>query len=187
MPSPIAHASVGFLGVPALGDRPAGEARWRTWAVALLVVFACGAPDLDIIAGWLILNDPFTHHGAYSHSLLLAPAFGVLFALAVRWLRPGLPMGRAWAVGSVLYAAHVVMDALIYDTRGVAMLWPLVPDRFASPIVLFVGVEYSQWWRWDMHMLTLANEGAFAVLVLWVSRAIGRLRRPRGVAAHATG
>ncbi len=187
MPSPIAHASIAFLGTPALGEAPSHEAWWKRWALVLLVVFACGAPDLDIIVGWLLLGEPFTHHGAMSHSLLVAPLFGLGFAWAARLLRPGLRLQRAWAVGAALYGAHVVMDALIYDTRGVAMLWPLLPDRFASPLVVFVGVEYSQWWRWDMHLLTLANECAFGVLVLWVSRELRRPRVPRGSPSHAAG
>lgn len=187
MPSPIAHASVAFLGSAALGDRAQNESVWRTWAVVLLVVFACGAPDLDIIAGWLLISDGFTYHGAYSHSLLLAPVFGVLFAGGMKLLRPGVTLGRAWAVGAALYAGHVVMDALIYDTRGVAMLWPILPDRFASPVVLFVGVEYSQWWRWDMHLLTLVNEVAFGVLMLWVSRRLKRRVETQRSLASATG
>lgn len=186
MPSPIAHASVALFGPAALGARPTDEPRWRTWAVALLMVFACGAPDLDVFAGWLIIGDAFKHHGAYSHSLLLAPVFGVGFALVLRALRPSATLARSWMLGAALYAAHVLMDALIYDTRGVGLFWPLLPDRFASPLVIFVGLEYSEWWRWDQHLLTIANEVAFGVLVLWFSRQLRRPRALEGAIAHAS-
>ncbi|MEO1534816.1 MAG: metal-dependent hydrolase [Planctomycetota bacterium] len=187
MPSPIAHASVAFVGARFLGERPASEPRWRSWAVALLVVFACGAPDLDIIAGWIFINDGFTYHGLYSHSLLVAPAFGVLFAIALRVLRPSAALGRAFALGAALYAIHVILDALIYDTRGVAMLWPIIPDRFASPFVIFVGVEYSHWWRWEMHVLTIVNEVAFGIVMLWLSRQTSTLGEARRTKLHAAG
>ncbi|MEO1583726.1 MAG: metal-dependent hydrolase [Planctomycetota bacterium] len=177
MPAPLAHGAVAFLGVPLVGQRPAAEPRLRTLLVVALVVFACGAPDLDLIVGLLLIGDPFTHHGAFSHSLLAAPVFGGVFACLLRWLRPTVTLGRAWAVGAGLYAVHVCMDALIYDTRGAALLWPILSDRFASPIVLFVGVEYGQWWRWDLHMLTLANEAAFAVVMWWLSVEWRRRRR----------
>ncbi|MEL6797708.1 MAG: metal-dependent hydrolase [Planctomycetota bacterium] len=185
MPSPIAHAAVALLAAPALGECPTAEPRWRTLAVMLLVVFACGAPDLDIIAGWLLIQDGFTYHGAYSHSLLLAPVFGLPFAVALRWLRPDLSLSRSFLVGTLLYAAHVVLDTLIHDTRGVSLLWPLLPDRYASPIIIFVGVEYGEWWRWDMHLLTVLNESAFAVLVLWFSKLVFRSRSQPGGIAHA--
>ncbi len=185
MPSPLAHASIALLAAPALGGRAPAEPRWRAWAVALLVVFACGAPDLDIIAGWLLIGDGFTYHGAYSHSLVLAPVFGVPFALALRVLRPRIAFGRGFTLGTLLYAAHVVMDTLIFGTRGVALLWPLLPDRFASPVVVFVGVEYSEWWRWDLHLLALLNEGSFAVIVLWLSRVVRSRRARFGSLAHA--
>ncbi|MEL6497046.1 MAG: metal-dependent hydrolase [Planctomycetota bacterium] len=185
MPSPIAHASIALIADSAIGDRPRAEALWRRAAFGLAVVFACGAPDLDIIAGWVLIGDGFTHHGAYSHSFACAVIFGLVFAPIFRWLRPTIRIGRAIVLGWGLYAAHIVMDTLIYDTRGVGLLWPLLPDRFASPIVLFVGVEYGQWWRWDLHLLTVLNEGAFAVLVLWLSKAATAARRRKAGPTHA--
>lgn len=181
MPSPIAHAALAIPAHALLAAPARGPVRGpMVWA---LLAFACVAPDMDIPIEWVRTGDAFINHGSYSHSLLLAPAFGLLFLGAMKRISPGVRTGRAFAIGTALYALHVTMDLLTAGSRGVSLLWPLVPDRLGSPIGLFVGVEHSDWARIDRHLMTVATEGVFA-LGVW---AITRLVRKRADRERADG
>lgn len=181
MPSPIAHGSIAIAAHAALGARPVGVV--RTLAVWGLLLFACVAPDMDIPIEWARTGDAFALHGTYSHSLLLAPAFGVLFTLAMRLIAPSVRTPRALAIGTALYALHVLMDLVTMGSRGVSLFWPLSDARIASPIAIFVGVEHSDWKRLDLHLLTLVTEGAFALVVWGLTRAV--VKRRTGAASDA--
>jgi membrane-bound metal-dependent hydrolase YbcI (DUF457 family) len=181
MPSPIAHGSLTMLALPALGSAPSG--RLRRVLLTGLVLFACVAPDMDILVGLLSTGDGFADHGHRSHSLLLAPGFGVMFAALARAIGWRGTLVRAWAVGTLLYALHVVMDLLTIGSRGVGLLWPIVPERIASPFGVFVGVEHGEWWLWREHLLTLANESVFAGVIYAIARMLRRRRADRKAAA----
>lgn len=174
MPSPIAHGSLVVPACAALGAETRGLRGLMAFG---LVLFATVAPDMDIPISWARTGKPFLEHGSYSHSLLLAPIFGVLFACAMKLISPNVRAVRAFAVGALLYALHVVMDLLVIDSRGVSMFWPIVPGRIASPYGIFAGVEYSDWRRWDLHLLMLANEVLFGLVVWGVTAIVIRRRR----------
>ena len=161
-------------------DMPRDVRKPIIWA---MLIFASFAPDLDIIINLIRTGDGFQLHGAHSHSLLLAPVFGVLFLCAIKWIWPGAKPSRVFMVGTGLYALHVIMDLLTMDSRGVALFWPIFPDRIASPVAIFVGVEHSDWKRIDLHALTLITETMFAALVFGISRFITGVRR--GYKSHA--
>ena len=176
MPSPIAHGSLAIPARAALGAETKGL---RGLIVFGLLGFACVAPDMDIAISWMRTGRPFAEHGSYSHSFLLAPAFGVLFACALRLISPKSRTLRAFAIGTLLYALHVVMDLVTIGSRGVAMFWPIYSERLASPYGVFVGVEHSNWKRYDLHLLMLANEVAFGLVVWGLTVLVVRRRRRR--------
>ena len=179
MPSPIAHGS---LAIPAWSLLRRGVSppisRLRRAMLVLWLLFATVAPDADIAISWIRTGKPFQDHGSYAHSLLISPFFGVIFAAGWIMLQKGADFRRAWLVGSALYALHIVMDWMTIGSRGVAMVWPITSQRFLAPFGLFAGVEHSQWQRWDLHLIMLANETIFLLLVwslsAWFQRRIAR-------------
>lgn len=180
MPSPIAHGSLTIPARALLGAEARGVRGVRGLVVWGMLLFASVAPDVDIALSWYRTGRPFAEHGSYTHSLLLAPVFGVVFALALRLVVPGAGFWRAVLVGTGLYGLHVVMDLVTMGSRGVSMFWPVVPGRIVSPIGVFVGVEHSDWKRVDLHLLTIGTESAFALAVWAVTRAARKRRGARG-------
>jgi membrane-bound metal-dependent hydrolase YbcI (DUF457 family) len=148
-----------------------------------MLLFASVAPDFDIVINLFRSGNAFAKHGSYSHSLLLAPIFGVLFACAIKCIYRQARPGKVFMIGAGLYALHVMMDLLTHDSRGVSLLWPIMPERIACPAWLFVGVEHSNWKRLDMHLMTLITESVFAAAVYFISKHIAGIRR--GHRAHA--
>jgi len=160
-----------------LGVDVRGSQSLMVWG---LLAFAAVAPDVDIAISLIRTGRPFAEHGMYTHSLLLAPIFGVLFAGALRAITGNVRLGRAVLIGTLLYALHVVMDLITVGSRGVSMFWPVVPGRITSPFGVFVGVEHSDWKRVDLHLLTIGTEVAFG-LIVWALTHAARRRKGRGV------
>lgn len=177
MPSPIAHGSLAIPARAMLGVEARGFRSLMVWG---LLAFAAVAPDVDIALSWIRTGRPFAEHGMYTHSLLIAPIFGVLFAGALRAITRNVRLGRAVIVGTFLYALHVLMDLVTMGSRGVSLFWPVVPERIASPFGVFVGVEHSDWKRVDLHLLTIGTEVAFGLIVWALTHAVRR-RKGRGV------
>ncbi len=161
MPSPLAHVTIGAL----LADTqrtllPDRRSQFRLLAVCL---FFSLAPDLDVIPG-LIAGDLNAYHNQASHSLLFALGVSLLGAPVVSSLLPSLSIKRSFLIVFVCYTTHILMD-LVTRGRGVLLLWPFTDHRFASPVPLFYGVERSYGvWTYH-HLITLANEIVFIVLV----------------------
>lgn len=186
MPSPLAHASLALLATPALTGAD-GRPRARTKRLALwtLVLVFLLLPDADIAVGALTSGDPFAAHGTWSHSFVLAPLAGVAFALIVRTLS-NATFSRATLVGALCYASHVALDAITHG-RGVAMLWPIIPERIPLPFELFSGVRHSEPGNFAAHARTLAEESVFVLVVSALAFGIARLRRtPSAPAAEPT-
>lgn len=164
MPSPLAHGSLLLLAwPPASRARGAPHARLPRALLALSILGALWAPDGDILLDPLLGNAPFTLHGGPVHSLLLGLLFGVVFAAWCK-LFTSLSWMRLWLIGTAAWWSHVLMDAATHG-RGVMLLWPFSADRLRLPTPLFVGLHHSDWSRWDLHLLTLANELVFAALI----------------------
>ena len=57
------------------------------------------------------------------------------------------------------------------------LLWPFSYERIALPFPLFFGAEHSQPLAWKLHLITLANDLGFAVVVWIVARWLTKRRR----------
>ena len=174
MPSPLGHSAVAIAYWPAIRRRSAHLGRGRRWLLAVLLLGALLAPDLDILAGPLAGQPLLHYHNGISHSLLFALVFGVLFGGVCRLL-----VGRGTVffagVGTSAYVVHVLLDACCWG-RGVLLFWPFSDVRIISPVYLFLGVRHSCDAPWYMHVLTVLNELVFAAIVWGVVR---WFRRPR--------
>ena len=167
MPSPIAHLTIGYAIYRHYKNR-LPEARNQFWKLPLQISVVAGLsmlPDLDVIPA-ILFRDMQRFHNNFSHSFLFAipVAFGVagIFHRVYRsnfWL---------WFVMSLIsYDLHVFMDALTAE-RGVMMFWPLTEARFASPIKIFYGLQWSLGWSSIWHLWTIFTEALFGSVVVLV-------------------
>ncbi len=178
MPSPIAHCSLVFGLLPPIERRiqPSLSNSQRRALIAALIG-ALLAPDLDILFGPLTGAPLMTYHNGPTHSLILAPLFGLLCAgLAWGGLRRG--MAVCGVVGTLAYAGHVLLDAVCWG-RGVLMFWPLSESRFGGPPYLFMGVRHSKGLFVVDHLLTLLNELAFVTAIWLAAWGLQRWQRRR--------
>jgi len=184
VPSPIAHCSLALALWPPLRRRLGPVAPWRRGVLMLGLLAALVAPDLDILADPLLGRAWFESHGGALHSLAAGVVFGVVFALACRLIVP-LRLRDLWLAGTAAYCSHVVLDACTRG-RGVALLWPLWPERIALPVPLFIGVHHGpdELGRWDLHAAMVASELAFAALVWLAVRWMRRRAESRDDIAH---
>ena len=176
MPSPLAHASLALLAIPALDrDRPPMRALLARPLLAALITAFLLLPDVDIALGWLTTGRAFADHGTITHALIWSPLAGGVFALLAK------PLTKArWPLlillGAGLFASHGLMDAFTHG-RGVALLWPFVPGRIAPPFEMFVGLRHSEPGNWRAHLVTLGTESLFAGAVWGVAILLHKARR----------
>lgn len=73
------------------------------------------------------------------------------------------------ALGFLAHTSHVLIDALTWGP-GVQMFWPLTDARFTAPFHIFWGVRHSVNAPAHWHLITVANDLAFAVVVWLIVR-----------------
>lgn len=188
MPSPVAHASLAALVLPAAGRRLS-----TIPAIVLigLSAFWLVLPDFDFLVALIGLTDSVYSHGSWSHSVLWTVPAGLVFALVARVVmpednRPGF--WRLCAIGAIAFASHLVMDWANWgfgQARGIMLLWPLDESRFKSPVPLFVGAKWSEPGNLGAHAITLATEFAFALLTIGLALALARRKRRDASAPEA--
>jgi membrane-bound metal-dependent hydrolase YbcI (DUF457 family) len=170
MPSPIAHTAAGYAIYRVLEHRlprvwllPRGH---RALAVLGVLFFAL-MPDLDAVPG-VLFGNLHRYHNQFTHSLLVGAAVGLAAAAGARLLRVPTP----WWWFSVAFLGYELHVGLDYFTtgRGVMALWPLTDARFQPPAYAFFGLGWALSFTNPQHLWTVANETAFAVLVLAMAR-----------------
>lgn len=168
MPSPIAHLSVGYFLYYLFARRiPAWQ--WkaaRPWRFSIIVAaffFLSMAPDLDALVG-IATGNLGRYHNQWTHSLVACIGAALIFGVCLQMLlRDRI---RYWiAAAFCCYGTHLLMDICSYG-RGIMALWPLTDERFLSPVLLFVGLHWSQDLWHPMHLLTLINELLFTAILL---------------------
>lgn len=99
-----------------------GLRRWSPAGTAILLISA-NAPDCDIVAltgGSLAYLE---QHRGYTHTLLFLPLMGLLSALlAAALFRQRLPWLRAWGLGCIGVASHLLLDWT--NTYGIRLMLP---------------------------------------------------------------
>ena len=154
---------------PAVNRRlPRDLSTTRKVILGVLLLAMLGAPDADILTG-IFSDAPLKdYHNYFSHSLAVAIAAAIPFALACGWVA----RGHWWfwyLMGLVAYLSHVAIDTFTWG-RGVQLFWPISEVRVSSPFPIFYGVRHSVGAPWMTHLITIANDLAFALLVWWIVR-----------------
>lgn len=165
MPSPLAHAVVGYLVYRAFRSRIPQQSSARVRRLPRLLIATTSfsmLPDVDVVAG-ILLGDFQRFHNAFSNGVTV----GLAVALAIGgfvWLKQRSGHWFWFATALVCYELHVLMDFLTIG-RGVMLAWPFTSDRFASPVKLFYGLHWSEGFTSPMHLVTLGTELAFLLVV----------------------
>lgn len=166
MPSPLAHTTAGYAVYRLLRRRRSdGEPQvWRLPLILLVTLVFSILPDFDTVAG-ILAGDIGRYHNQGTHSLVVGLLVALLFAVLLA--RGRMHAFKAWFPPLLLsYELHVLMDVVTLGERGVMLLWPLSSARFDVPFTLFYGVRWSEGiFAWQ-HLVTLATEALFALLVL---------------------
>lgn len=95
-------------------------------------VVASVLPDMDVVAFkfGVAYADAMGHRG-FSHSLLLACLVGLAAALIAA--RLGSNRVTAFLFVGLCAASHGLLDMVTDAGEGVALLWPLVDERYFAP------------------------------------------------------
>ena len=179
MPSPIAHAAMGYLVYRAIRPRVPEEASAYVGPVPRLLIAAVSlslVADLDSVPG--ILSGNFERfHNNFTNSLVFGLAIATAVG-AVAWLNRRAGFRRWFAIALVSYELHVLMDFFTIG-RGVMLVWPFSPDRLEPPVHLFYGLRWSEGLASPRHLVTLMTELGFVGFLGFFTYVLSRLRSPR--------
>lgn len=168
MPSPVAHLGAGYV-IYRQSKNRLPEDRRRFWVIPLQVVAVAALsllPDLDTIPA-VLFGDMQRYHNNISHSLF----FAIPVALVCAGLFTLVYRSNFWTwffVSLVSYEIHIIMDFFTAE-RGVMLFWPLLEARFASPVKLFMGLQWGLGWFSIWHLWTFLTEGIFCLVVIFLS------------------
>ncbi|MCG5053219.1 MAG: metal-dependent hydrolase [Myxococcales bacterium] len=124
----IGHVAVGMLAGRLHGARDSRDLMRTMSAYAGLSLL----PDLDILP--VALGQPdhgLLGHRGFTHTWVFA---GLVAALAYWIFRRGRYPVRVAVLSFLVVASHGVLDAATTDSRGIALLWPLLPERITLPL-----------------------------------------------------
>jgi membrane-bound metal-dependent hydrolase YbcI (DUF457 family) len=175
MPSPLAHFGTGYAVYRLYEHRLPPERRWL-WFVpfqALLIGGVSLLPDLDVILAF-VNQDMQTYHNHFTHSLFFGLfAAGICAGFLYWFYRASF---RFWfGISYLSYTFHILMDFFTGE-RGVMFFWPFSLERFASPVKLFLGVQWGLGWFTVWHIWTLLSEAFFVILLFWIVNRIVKRR-----------
>jgi membrane-bound metal-dependent hydrolase YbcI (DUF457 family) len=120
-------------------------------------------PDLDSLLG-LLSGDFGRFHNNLTHSLLVGLGIALVVGALLQWWK-GSGFWYWMTLTGLCYDLHVIMDWTT-DGRGVMALWPITAQRFLAPVTLFYGLHWSDGLLSERHLVTLATELGFVVLVV---------------------
>jgi membrane-bound metal-dependent hydrolase YbcI (DUF457 family) len=174
MPSPIAHVAAGYVVYRLAARSAAGQSSTpsRGHLLAAAAVLSL-LPDVDSVLG-ILMGDFGRYHNNLSHSVFMA----LVAALSIGGVAGYASRGRFafwFSLAFVCYGLHVLMDYLTWS-RGVMAFWPLMSDRFSSPVVLFYGFHWSQGWLSPRHLWTLLSEAPVAVAAVLAAHRLAPVR-----------
>jgi len=165
MPSPIAHAAMGYLLYEAYRPIMPEEASRYVGPIPRLLIGTVGLSmlaDLDFLPG-ILLGDLSRFHNSFTNSAIFCLAVALAVGAAA-WLGPRSGFKRWFTLALFSYGLHVLMDYFTIG-RGVMLAWPFLLDRFDPPVKLFYGFHRSEGLLSAKHLLTLVTELAFVSLI----------------------
>ena len=177
MPSPIAHSMVGYV-ISRIATRKVSPENlaWNRPSSLFLVVAILSSllPDIDTIAG-LLAKDLGRYHNNGTHSLVVG--LGVaLFAGFIAFILDRRHYKKWFFIVLTGYELHILMDFFTYDSRGLMFFWPFMSERYASELVLFYGVRWSEGWIAIEHLITLMTELVFIATIFGLLSGFSRIR-----------
>lgn len=177
MPSPIAHATIGwavFQVAHSAFPSPRDEERgWLRWQLAAAVVLSL-LPDVDSILG-LLTGNMGRYHNNLTHSVPIALVVASVVGLFA--LLKGRQCGLHWYLLALSsYGFHLAADVLTMG-RGIMWLWPWSTQRLLSPVPLFYGLHWSDGLWSVRHVWTLLTELGFAALLYLAAKSLPGLSR----------
>jgi membrane-bound metal-dependent hydrolase YbcI (DUF457 family) len=136
MPTPLGHSLAGLAVY--LAARDTRPARQKLHAFGLVAL--ANLPDIDFIPGY-ILGTPRAYHWGPTHSVTAALIVGCAAAAVARWT--GTRFAPAFAVATLAYGSHIVLDMLLgtYSNApsvGLQAFWPFTTERFMLPWAVFL-------------------------------------------------
>ncbi len=166
MPSPIAHAAMGYAIYRLQTARKPEKRQPLVGPFPRLLIFVLvfsQLPDLDFVPGLIFPGQFDRFHNTITNSLIVGFGVAVLVGFGV-WLRQRTDFWFWFTLVLLCYEVHVFMDFFTAG-RGAMLFWPLTPERFEPPVKLFYGLHRSDGWLSIRHVWTLATEMAFSLLV----------------------
>jgi membrane-bound metal-dependent hydrolase YbcI (DUF457 family) len=148
---------------------------YRRLLAAGAVLAALMGPDFDLIAGLFTDAKIAEYHNGPTHSFIVAIIFGLLFAVVAGRIT-GWSVGYLFILGTGAYVSHVLIDMFTWG-RGVQAFWPITDARVEAPFIIFRGVQHSSEVSVGVHLLNLANDALFA-LIVWIASGWIRDRYP---------
>jgi membrane-bound metal-dependent hydrolase YbcI (DUF457 family) len=103
----------------------------RRWPILAGIVFAGTIADVDLISAFFGPAAYFAARRTYTHSLIGTLVIVLLTAVFVRYLSRKQPEAITSLLAPLAFAAavHLVLD--LFQSEGVALLWPFRPTRYA--------------------------------------------------------
>lgn len=133
MPTVLSHTAVPLALALSLGPR------WVPLRLLALGLFACVAPDLDVMGFQLGVSygHEYGHRGA-SHSIAFAGALALLAAFMLALLKPKTAdsrprPGQAFLFVFIAGVSHPLLDMFTNGGYGVALFWPWSDTRWFFP------------------------------------------------------
>ncbi len=170
MPSPIAHCSLILSFWKALkeaarqdrGDAFQRGGKMRTMGLITAGIAALMGPDLDLLIGIATGEGFAAYHNTFTHSLFMVPLFAVVYAGVFHVLFRG-GFAQFLRIGAAGFACHVMLDSVTFG-RGVQLFWPMLDERFSSPVHVFRGVRHSVNAPLFEHFKTVSSELLFVAV-----------------------
>ncbi|MBK8900828.1 MAG: metal-dependent hydrolase [Anaerolineaceae bacterium] len=176
MPSPIAHAAMGYAIYRVVASKKPEKKQPRIGRFPRLLIYTLAVsqlPDLDFVPGFLLPGEFDQFHNTITNSLIVGLGIALMIGLGARiWQRNDFWF--MFMVALVCYQTHVIMDFFTVG-RGVMLFWPLTPERFEPMFKLFYGLHRSDGWLSIRHIWTLVTELGFVLFLnLVVHTAVSR-------------
>jgi inner membrane protein len=104
--------------------------------------FACAAPDLDFVVGWLGPVEYLLHHRGVTHSLILLPLWALLYSwLLAKLLRAPGGWRELYGVTALGLGAHIAGDVI--TSFGTIVLAPFSDWRAAIGTTFIIDLWFS--------------------------------------------